>query len=148
MTRNDARQFFKDHGLTYSDITVFSIDNLWLRCEHEICDCRLSGGETEMKMGMRMASVRKKDIKEDNGKFKAAQLHVTGSYFTRREAITFSETGFIGFGGDLDEKNVAPILEAFRKWCIALWEVKVQAALEGGHHADVRCSDLSKGDHE
>ena len=67
-------------------------------------------------MNMKVASIRKSDI-VFNKKLRYAKIQVNGSYFKRREAVTFNETGFIGFGGELDNRTVQPILKAFLKWC-------------------------------
>lgn len=128
MERDDARKVFADYGLTYADVSNFSLDNLWLRCERHLCDYTLGGGFHAAQMSMHMAGIRKKDIKMASGLLIAARLQVNGSYFERREAITFSETGFIGFGGELSGVNVAPFLAAFTEWCTALWEAKQKEA--------------------
>jgi hypothetical protein len=44
------------------------------------------------------------------------ELHVKGPYFDRREAVTFSTSGFIGFCGWASGTNERPILDGFREW--------------------------------
>lgn len=44
------------------------------------------------------------------------ELHVKGPYFDRREAITFSTSGFIGFCGWASGTNERPFLDGFREW--------------------------------
>jgi len=39
-----------------------------------------------------------------------------GTYFDRREVITFCDSGFIGFCGEADRENEKPILRAFGEW--------------------------------
>lgn len=39
-----------------------------------------------------------------------------GTYFDNREAITFCDSGFIGFCGEADAENEIPILTAFAEW--------------------------------
>lgn len=39
-----------------------------------------------------------------------------GTYFNSREAITFCDSGYIGFCGEADSENEIPILTAFAEW--------------------------------
>lgn len=114
LTRDQGREFFK--GLSYADITGNDIMDLIKILVNELEKYKNSS-EHGKQMGMSVAVLRKKDIKILKNEFKAARIQVNGSYFSRREAVTFSETGFIGFGGELDDKNVQPILRAFKTWC-------------------------------
>ncbi|TQK75163.1 hypothetical protein FB479_101775 [Brevibacillus sp. AG162] len=62
---------------------------------------------------MKVSKPRVKDVKILKSGPKHAQIQIDGSYFSRREGITFSQTGFIGFGGGFSDVNVQPILKAF-----------------------------------
>ena len=67
---------------------------------------------------------RKIDIKKNtNGSVKFCELKVNSQYFKQREAITFSQKGFIGFAGWSDEINLEPLIEAFVEWCNWMKEV-------------------------
>lgn len=46
-----------------------------------------------------------------------ARFRIDGSYFSKREGITFNENGFIGFAGEFSTVNTQPILDAFIEWC-------------------------------
>lgn len=118
MDRNEARKHFKNIGLSYENITQEDINTLYEILSDEINQYRKNGGEHAKQMDLKVSKLRVKDIKVlKRSGLKYARLQVDGSYFNRREAITFSQTGFIGFGGELDDKNVQPILKAFCKWC-------------------------------
>lgn len=39
-----------------------------------------------------------------------------GTYFNKREAITFCDSGYIGFCCEADSKNEMPVLRAFGEW--------------------------------
>ena len=57
------------------------------------------------------------NIEEDkmNG-LKAIFLFCRGSYFRKREAISFNRDGFIGFCGELSGCNQTPFVKGFVKW--------------------------------
>ena len=117
MDRNEARTLFQEAGLTYGDVTEEDIGLLREMVKSELEIYKASGDDHAIAMDMTLSTPRKKDthVLKRTG-LKSARIQVDGSYFKRREAITFSETGFIGFGGELDDKNVAPILSAFAHW--------------------------------
>ncbi|MCW3783566.1 hypothetical protein [Defluviimonas salinarum] len=106
MTRDDARAYWAASGLTYADLTGHSLKGL-----RKIIDAALrSSGLIE---GYRAAGApRITRI----GTGIAAEIYCRAYYFDRREAVTFNRDGFIGFAGWADEKNVQPILSAFRAW--------------------------------
>lgn len=66
---------------------------------------------------MTISQPRKKDIKvlKRTG-LKYAVIEVDANYFSRREAITFNENGFIGFAGWACDNSVTPFITAFEKW--------------------------------
>lgn len=122
LTREYGRKCFE--GLKYKDITERDILNLEEFLQNELMRYK-NNSEHGKQMGMILAYPRKKDIKilKRTG-LKHARIQINGSYFSRREAITFNENGFIGFGGELDDKNIQPIIKAFEKWCKLLKERK------------------------
>lgn len=69
------------------------------------------------KINMRLSTNKKKDVKilKRTG-LKFAMLKVDGSYFKEREAISFNESGFIGFAGWASGYNLEPFANAFEKW--------------------------------
>lgn len=120
MKRDEARAYFAGKGLSYDNISLLSIRKLSNMVESELIDYYQSGGEHAMQMNMRVSNQKKKDTNFKGGNLVAARIGIDGSYFKDREGITFSQTGFIGFGGEFSDVNVQPILQAFCKWCDTL----------------------------
>lgn len=72
-------------------------------------------GETSVNT---MSLSRKIDMKKNsNGSIKSCFLYLNSHYFTRREAISFNQDGFIGFAGWADDGNLNPLRRAFLEWC-------------------------------
>lgn len=124
ITRDQAREAFRASGLTYDMIRPRDLDALWMYCEKHLMVYWLDGNFKAHQMCMRMAKLRHIDAKFDakfpgdrRGGMIHAALQVDGAYFQRREAITFSSSGAIGFGCELDDTNIQPILAAFVEWC-------------------------------
>lgn len=117
MNRDEARSYFKESSLTYELLTEADIDVLWETVERELRKFQIAEDPEKM-MGMVMRKTRKKDVKilKRSG-LQFAYLKINGSYFEGREAISFQRNGFIGFGGELSDRNVKPILEGFCRWC-------------------------------
>ena len=123
-TNNEARQYFRDKGLTYDDITEGDILSLLMLLNREIKKSN-KVGETSVST-MHMSS--KIDVKKrTNGTIIKCFLYINSHYFTRREAISFDEDGFIGFAGWADQGNTNPLLRAFLRWCDDLAEAKEAA---------------------
>lgn len=113
-TNNEARQYFRDKGLTYDDITEGDILSLLMLLNREIKKSN-KVGETSVST-MHMSS--KIDMKKrTNGTIIKCFLYINSHYFTRREAISFNEDGFVGFAGWADQGNTNPLLRAFLRWC-------------------------------
>lgn len=116
-TTEEARQYFKNKGLTYADITEGDILTLIMLLNRHIKKAN-KDGETSTNT---MSLSRKVDIKmKTNGTILACYLYVNSHYFTRRECISFNYDGFIGFAGWADQGNTNPILRAFIEWCDVL----------------------------
>lgn len=121
MEREEAREYFKNKGLNYSMIKKEDIEKLTEILSEELNYYLKNGGFHAKQMGMQLRKPRVKDVKVlKRSGLKHAQLRIKGSYFNDREGITFSQTGFIGFGGEFSDVNVAPILKAFCRWCDTL----------------------------
>lgn len=113
-TTEEARQYFRDKGLSYHDITEGDILSLLMLLNREIKKSN-KAGETSVST-MHMSS--KIDMKKrTNGTIIKCFLYINSHYFTRREAISFNEDGFIGFAGWADQGNTNPLLRAFLRWC-------------------------------
>lgn len=118
LNRDEAREYFKNKGLSYSNIDEEDIRDLVQFLSEEFKEYVKNGREHAKAMDMkaRKPLVRNVKILKRTG-LQYAYLKVKGSYFESREAISFNKDGFIGFGGELDDKNVQPILKAFCRWC-------------------------------
>jgi len=115
--REESRKLFSDFNLKYEDITELDIRKLTHLIEGKLIDYILTGDAHAKQMNMKVSPIRKKDIEISKNGLVQAIIRVDGSYFKGREGITFNNTGFIGFGGELSNVNVVPILKAFNVWC-------------------------------
>lgn len=113
-TNDEARSYFREKGLSYDSINEGDILVLVMMCQQELKkSCK--AGETSTST-MRLSE--KIDMKrKTNGAIVSCFLYMNSHYFTRREAISFNENGFIGFAGWADQGNVNPLLRAFLHWC-------------------------------
>ena len=117
---DEARAYFSNKGLTYDDITEGDILVLTMLLQKEL---KKSNKAKETSTDMSLSP--KVDMKKrSNGTIISCYLYVNANYFTRREAISFNEGGFIGFAGWADVGNRNPLLRAFLKWCDYLAEGK------------------------
>lgn len=116
------REKFKALGLTYAKLNEDHIQELCLLIKKEL---ELFNSDMKMKL----SKPRKKDIKvlKRTG-LQYAVIEVDGYYFSRREAITFSSSGFIGFAGWASDGNVTPFANAFETWVEQLSETIEAAA--------------------
>jgi len=113
-TNEEAREHFKSRGLTYKDITEGDILALTLMLNKEI-KASNKKGETSVNT---MSLSKKIDIKKNkDGSIRSCFLYLNSHYFTRREAISFNQDGFIGFAGWADDGNLNPLKRAFLTWC-------------------------------
>lgn len=113
-TRDEARQYFKDKGLSYEKITEGDILTLVMLLNKHL---KIANKENETSMGTMYLS-KKVDMKrKTNGSLLQCYLYVNSHYFERRECISFNVDGFIGFAGWADPGNTNPILRAFLEWC-------------------------------
>ncbi|APC41554.1 hypothetical protein [Clostridium estertheticum] len=109
-----VRQYFKDKGLTYKDITEGDICTLVMLLNKKIkaaCKNHTMSVDT-----MRM-SLKVKSKFTRNGELIECYLFVNSHYFTQRECISFNKDGFIGFCGWAGTGNAIPIYKAFCNWC-------------------------------
>ena len=123
-TTKEARQYFRDKGLSYHDITEGDILSLLMLLNREIKKSNKAGETSVSTMHMSSKIGMKK---RTNGTIIKCFLYVNSHYFTRREAISFNEDGFIGFAGWADQGNINPLLRAFLRWCDDLAAAKEAA---------------------
>lgn len=109
MSRDEARNYFKNNNLSYELINMNDIYRLI-----QLLNIEISKLNSCMLM---MNEPKKKDYKFKDNKLVFAELRVKGTYFDRREAITFNQDGFIGLCGWADGYNSQPILYGFINWC-------------------------------
>lgn len=113
-SNDEARQYFKDKGLTYDDITEGDILALVMLLNKHIKKAN-KDNETSVET---MTLSKKIDIKKkSNGNIITCFLYMNSHYFTQRECISFNQDGFIGFAGWADTGNLNPIKRAFIEWC-------------------------------
>ena len=113
-TNDEARDYFKECGLSYKDITEGDILALVLLLNRELKKSNKIG-ETSVNT---MSLSKKIDMKKNtDGSIRTCFLYMNSHYFTRREAISFNQDGFIGFAGWADPGNLNPLKRAFLAWC-------------------------------
>ena len=113
-TNDEAREHFKQCGLTYDDISEGDILALVLLLNAELKKSNKIGETSVNTMSL---SKRIDIVKKTNGSIKSCFLYLNSNYFTRREAISFNNDGFIGFAGWADDGNLNPLKRAFIAWC-------------------------------
>jgi hypothetical protein len=118
-TRDSARAYFEQCGLTYSDIDIHALKYLQVECDDEFNKQR----KAAMNGDAYGYWVRVNDAKYFKGEYDGsghiicAFLTAKGTYFNAREVVSFNRNGFIGFAGEADDTNVQPVLTAFIRWC-------------------------------
>jgi hypothetical protein len=118
VNNDDARQYFKDKGLTYNALSVYTIDLLATMLQAEIMEMRKEAmiQLTDcILVRINPPNYTKKQLRDN--KFSQFELTVQGTYFDKREAITFNRDGFIGFAGWACTSNTKPFIDGFIKWC-------------------------------
>ena len=121
-SNDEARQYFKDKGLTYADITEGDILVLVGNLNKEIKKSNKAGETSTDTMHLSKKIAIKKN---SDGSIISCYLYMNSHYFTQREAISFNTDGFIGFAGWADQGNTNPLLRAFLKWCDYLADSEV-----------------------
>lgn len=117
-TNNEAREFFKNRGLSYDSVHEGDILILCMMLQKELKKSN-KVGETSVTMTL---SKRVDMKKKSNGSITECYIYMNAHYFTRRECISFNRDGFIGFAGWADQGNTNPLLRAFLEWCNYLAE--------------------------
>ena len=116
---DEAREYFRNKGLTYDSIKEGDILVLTMLLQKEI---KKSNKVEETSVASMTLSSKVDMKKKSNGSIICCFLYMNSHYFTRREAISFNREGFIGFAGWADQGNTNPLLRAFLKWCDYLAE--------------------------
>jgi hypothetical protein len=140
MTRDEARAYFRDKGLTYDDITVTDLHFLstllnlqfTIQRKYRIQARRTDPGGAKPVYWLRVNDSQKfKGQYDEQGRMLCAYLTGKGSYFTAREVISFNRDGFIGFCGEADSQNTEPVLTAFVEWCDEMASIKEVSKHDG-----------------
>lgn len=74
----------------------------------------------------------------DTNAIKQAFVFVDGSYFDKRECISFNHDGFIGFCGWADDLYTMPIVRGFRTWVDELAGIDDPVTKEMWHETGIR----------
>lgn len=119
-SKDDARDYFSEKGLTYDDITEGDILTLIMLLNKFIKAANKNNETSEELTLSKKVAIKKKR----NGTIETCFLYVNSHYFTQRECISFNKDGFIGFAGWADQGNTNPILRAFIDWCYNLAQQK------------------------
>ena len=120
MTTTAARDYFKNLGLTYADITLDDLHYLKLLLDEQFIKEQKKRMQTRCKP---QYWIRVNDAKyykgeyTPEGKLICAYMTGKGAYFNAREVISFDRNGYIGFCGEADSENTKPVLAAFFEWC-------------------------------
>lgn len=133
MTREEARNYFREKGLAYSDITITDLRllstlldlNFTIQRKYRI-KARMDDADGAKPVYWLRVNEAKyfKGKYDENGRMLCAFLTGKGTYFTAREVISFNANGFIGFCGEADPQNTEPVLEAFVEWCDEMAAIK------------------------
>lgn len=120
MTTTEARAYFAESGLTYSDVTLDDLHYLKLLLDEQFIRERKKRAQTHWKP---QYWTRVNDAKYYKGEYTpegrliCAYMTGKGAYFNAREVISFDRRGYIGFCGEADSENTQPVLAAFVEWC-------------------------------
>jgi len=117
--RQECRDYFAELGLTYNDITINDLHILTTMLNRNFAEeaIRLMKSGEPIYWKRVNDAKRYKGVFSVDGEFFSAYLTGKGGYFTAREVISFTQSGFIGFCGEADNNNAKPVLEAFKEWC-------------------------------
>ena len=113
-TNDEARQYFKDKGLSYDKIHDYDIAILRYLLIKEI-DKSNKAGETSVNT-MKLSSQQRMSLTPE-GTIITCFLFMSSHYFKDRECISFNRDGFIGIAGWADPGNLNPLKRAFMRWC-------------------------------
>lgn len=130
MTRDEARAYFRDKGLTYEDITVTDLSLLAVlldlyftkRRKETIKDTRHNAEPVywQRTNGTRLLKCQF----DERGRLIFATITGKGDQFTARQVISFNRDGHIGFCGAVSDVNAEPVLAAFVEWVDEMAAIK------------------------
>ncbi len=106
-TTDYAREYFKKSEIVYEEITRREIDKLIEFIEIEL--------KEHKHFPMRLSKIVRFSRKGYD--FGQCYIYVNGSYFKKRQAISFEGEDWIGFCGWACSNNAQPFIIAFLNWC-------------------------------
>lgn len=122
MNSQDARQAFKDAGLTYQKIKETDIKVLRAMLSLEYLKASI---KKELETNSLYVEEEFVFRPMTNGSMEFAKIYINSLIFTRKkDLITFYEDGHIKFCEWASEANKAPALRAFVKWTKLIGETK------------------------
>lgn len=117
-TNDQAREYFKNSGLTYESIKLDDLRLLEAMLNRNFADQvaeNLKNGEGLYWKRVNPAKYYKGQYDNEN-RLICAYMTGAGGYFNAREVISFNRDGFIGFSGEADSSNTQPVIDAFIEW--------------------------------
>ena len=111
MKENDHVRSLFNEQFTYSDVDEGDILALIFIINSKLKEHRKKVPEMMLRLS-KVSHVKK----NTNGSIKECYLYCNGTYFKKREAISFNRDGFIGFAGWASSGNSEPFTEAFKHW--------------------------------
>ena len=116
MNNQQARDYFKDSGLTYGKLTESDIYLLMSVLSDGLDKFTFSPHVYDDSGNLKINHKKTKSTFSKKNDLTQCYLEVSGPYFDNREAISFNRGGFIGFAGWADGINVQVFIDAFVKW--------------------------------
>lgn len=129
MAVQDYMEQRKRSFVDYSQITNVDLARLRDILNEEI-QAACAAGETtteSMKLNSKVQINYNKDFT-----LRDAYFFVDSHYFTKREAISFNQDGFIGLCGWADNKNAIPFYRALENWLTTVIDRLPVVRVEGG----------------
>jgi len=108
LTRDMAREVWSGTGARITDLSPADLSALRRDLDREMRASGLIRGSFRMEPRIR--------TRRNWGRLAFAELRCRSDYFEGRQAVTFEQSGFVGFGGWADDTNIQPILIAFAGW--------------------------------
>lgn len=113
MNRGDElRKKFREK-VPLEHLTISNVYRLWILIDKEL---RLREND-DMRMVLNpLNDIQLKSLRRKGYPQQRIQITVNGSYFEKREAVTFHSDRFVGFCGWASSDNAKPFWDAFEVW--------------------------------
>lgn len=131
ITGDTARAYFKKTDIRYAEITREDLDLLVRLVKEELQTYLQVGGKDAQNMAMEVRKPLVNDVKFTKNGLKYAFIKVDGSYFEKREAVSFNPDGHIGIAVQFDGVHQVPYLNAFMRWCDVISESVANGTRQG-----------------